>query len=567
MGRYFNNLPISKRLTAGFSLIIVFCISIGIYSVVNFRHISKNTQAMYDGPYSRMQAVLTIKADIIKIHSLMQEISTLSDSDAISAAAQQTELYEDDVFEQFKLFQASYEGDSELLMKLKVAFIDWKPIREEIINLSLAEMRAVATRITNQEGIQQVNYLMDCITPFVDDTESASAQFVTDTRAVSSYSFVVNLILIAAACIISVVIATVTARSIVRPLKKIQFTSQQMQQGNLHVDISSPYRDEIGVLSNSLSHTLSSFNNVIQDVSAALERMTQGDMTYSLAGTYQGDFLPIRDALNEILVSLNRMLAQIDQTTMIVAERSLSVLSEARELSQSIRQEVDQFAQLEGITKDMSVQIERDAQRSQQTSELAAQVKRQAAEGRDKMQLMLGSMEEIHRSSAQIQKTVDSMDTISQQTTILALNASIEAARAGTHGKGFSIVAEEIRTLAEKSIEAADEARLLAKSSVDNVMRGKQNAADTSVVLEHIIDAVESIVPLIGQISADSAGQTEGIRKILMIMDDIRNLVERNATGALQSEEASQSMSQQSDILKKMVAGFHLNRSQEEVSS
>lgn len=560
MRRYFNNLTISKRLTAGFTLIICFCISIGIYSVVNFRQISKKTQNMYDGPYSRMQAVLTIKADIIKMHSLMQEISTLTDASSVSAAAQEMEGYENDVFTQFKRFQAGYEGESAPLMNLKVAFIDWKPIREEVVNLSLAGMRDVASRITNQEGIAQVNILMDSIAPFVDDTEAATEQFVEETKSVSQYSFAVSLALIAGTCAVSVLIAAVTARSIVRPLKKIRHAAERMAKGDLAVTMSSPYHDETGVLTNSLSSTLSSFNSVIQDVSAALARMARGDMAFTVTGDYQGDFLPIRDALNEILSSLNNMLIQIERTTDLVAESSSKVFSEAQDLSRSVKQEAGQIARLAGLTDEMSRQVGQNALRAQQASGLASQVRQEAVESRGKMAQMLGSMEKIRETSGEIQKTVDAMDNISGQTRILALNASVEAARAGEHGKGFAVVADEVRKLAAESIRAADETRALAEISMENVARGKEDAKGTAEALERILKAVEEIVPLIGQISGDSSDQTEAVRQILLIVEDIRKMAERNADGALQSEAESRSMSEESGVLRAMVARFHLDR-------
>lgn len=558
MRKYFNNLTISKRLTVGFAAIIFFCILIGIYSVTNFQQISKETQTMYDGPYSKMKAVLTIKADIVKMQSLMQEISTLTDEAQISAVAEQTKLYESDVFEQFKIFERDFDGDEELLMDLKLAFIDWKPIREEIINLSLADMRDIAVRITNQEGNTQVNHLMKSIDPFVSYAEQATEQFVTDTRAVSNVSYIVNLLLIVITCVVSIFIAAVTARSIVRPLKTIQNAAQKMSEGDLSAVLSSPYHDEIGNLTNALSDTLVSFNGMIQDVSQSLHRMAQGDMAFTMTGDYQGDFLPIQSALNGILSSLNHMLIQIGHTTQAVAAGSSNVFTEAEKLTGSVKLEADRMSLLSDITKQVSLQSGQNAQRAQEASGLTDDVRIQAAAGNNKMFKMLHSMEKIEQSSADIHKMVNIMDNIAFQTTILSLNASIEAARAGVHGKGFAVVADEVRALAAKSIEAADQTRILADLSMENVVNGKEDAQGTANVLNHIVANMEEIAPLIGQISQDSTEQTNSIREVIAIVDEIKGLAEQNAQGALQSEAESRNMSQQAVILQELFTQFQL---------
>lgn len=558
MGKGFRNLTISKKLTVGFATIIFFCILIGVYSMTSFQQISQETQNMYDGPYSKMKAVLTIKADIIKMQSLMQEISTLTDEAGITTAAALTQQYEDDVFAQFKIFQRDFDGDQELLMNLKLAFIDWKPIREEIINLSLANMRDVAVRITNDEGIGQVNYLMESIDPFVAYAQQATEQFVTDTRDFSQSAYVVNVLLIAITCMVSVLVAVLTARSIVRPLKQIQNATVKMSEGDLSAILSSPYQDEIGILTNSLSHTLASLNNMIQDVSQSLNRMARGDMAFTMTGNYHGDFLPIQQAVNGILSSLNRMLVQIGQTTTAVAEGSDNVFAEAQKLTGSVKLEADQMNLLGEITGQVSRQAGQNALRAQQASGLTADVRGQAAAGNDKMLQMLDSMEKIEQSSVDIHKMVDSMDSIAFQTTILSLNASIEAARAGVHGKGFAVVADEVRALSAKSLEAAAQTRLLADLSMENVLRGKADAQGTAQALSRIVTHMEEIAPVIGQISEDSTGQTEAIGQVIAIVEEVSGLAEQNALGALQSEAESRNMSRQAAILQELFAQFRL---------
>lgn len=518
---------------------------------------------MYNGPYNKTKAILTIKADIIKMHSLMQELSTLKESSQISEVAQQIYSYEDNVFDQFKLFEKGYQGNSEKFMELKIAFIDWKPVRDEIINLSLANMMDVASRITNNEGITQVNYLMDRIEPFVEETQADTELFVTNTKAVSNSSLVVNLVLIILSCCVSILIAATTANSIVRPIKQIHMATMEMAQGNLSVPLSSTSQDEIGSLTNALSVTLSSFHNMITDVTMTLDHMAKGDMAQTLTGDYRGDFMPLRDAMNQIILSLNQALLEIGLSTNQVAASSASVLEEAVTLSQTIKLEAEEITSLNSITVQVSGQAEQNSKRSFEASELTAIIKEQAADGNNKMKEMLCSMERIEESSSDIQKMVAILEHISYQTTVLSLNASIEAARSGEHGKGFAVVAEQVRLLAAQSAKATDETRKLATTAMENALYGQTNAKGTAIVLDEILKAVESVFPLIKQISEDSSSQTDAVSQIHGIVEHIREMAQQNASGAELSEAESSKLSKQAANLQKSVDNFRLLEKEE----
>lgn len=518
---------------------------------------------MYNGPYNKTKAILTIKADIIKMHSLMQELSTLKESSQISEVAQQIYNYEDNVFDQFKLFEKGYQGNLEKFMELKIAFIDWKPVRDEIINLSLANMMDVASRITNNEGITQVNYLMDRIEPFVEETQADTELFVTNTKAVSNSSLVVNLVLIILSCCVSILIAATTANSIVRPIKQIHMATMEMAQGNLSVPLSSTSQDEIGSLTNALSVTLSSFHNMITDVTRTLDHMAKGDMAQTLTGDYRGDFMPLRDAMNQIILSLNQALLEIGLSTNQVAASSASVLEEAVTLSQTIKLEAEEITSLNSITVQVSGQAEQNSKRSFEASELTAIIKEQAADGNNKMKEMLCSMERIEESSSDIQKMVAILEHISYQTTVLSLNASIEAARSGEHGKGFAVVAEQVRLLAAQSAKATDETRKLATTAMENALYGQANAKGTAIVLDEILKAVESVFPLIKQISEDSSSQTDAVGQIHGIVEHIREMAQQNASGAELSEAESSKLSKQAANLQKSVDNFRLLEKEE----
>ena len=174
------------------------------------------------------------------------------------------------------------------------------------------------------------------------------------------------------------------------------------------------------------------------------------------------------------------------------------------------------------------------------------------------VQQVVQSMGQITDSSRKIADIIGVIDSIAFQTNILALNAAVEAARAGEQGRGFAVVAGEVRSLAQRSAEAAKEIKQLITTSVDNVQSGSQQVELAGQSMSEIVASVRRVSDLIGEITASSTEQRDGINQVNQAVSNLDQMTQQNAALVEESSAAALSMQEQARRLAEVVSVFKL---------
>jgi len=308
------------------------------------------------------------------------------------------------------------------------------------------------------------------------------------------------------------------------------------------------------------NRTLDEMLKPIKEATECLQEMAKGNLNVAVTGDYQGEHAVIKDALNSTLDSINETLGQIFGAINQVADAAQQVSDSSQSLSQGAAESAGTMAQITSSMHGMNDQTKQNAENATLANQLAAQARTNAEQGNGQMANMVRAMGDINESAANISKIIKAIDEIAFQTNLLALNAAVEAARAGKHGKGFTVVAEEVRNLAQRSAKAAKETAEMIEGSIKKTEVGTRIAEDTSKALEEIVQGVSKVTDFVSEIASASKEQAAGIEQINDGLNQVDQVTQQNSASSQELAAASEEMSSQVEMVKQMLGRFTLKK-------
>ncbi len=375
----------------------------------------------------------------------------------------------------------------------------------------------------------------------------------------STESFVINSTIFGTliAIIVGISIALILTRHVMSLLggepKYIAEIAASVAKGDLTIALHSNGKEE-GIFAE-----MRKMMDSLKDKTELAQKIAAGELHENVKLASDQDTLGI--ALQDMIENLNNVLSQTQITSDEISQGSGSVSTSSNVLSQGAAQQATSLENISSSLNELSTQINENASNANQARELAAQAQTEAKVGSDKMADMIDAMFEITQASESISEFINIIDEIAAQTNLLALNAAIEAARAGEQGRGFAVVADEVRSLAARSTEAAVETSKLIERSVEKTKRGSLIASETADSLQKIYNSVSKTSVLVDEIANASSEQATGAELINQGVVEIDGVTQQNNSTAQESAASAIQLEQQADQLKVMLSKFKLQLS------
>ncbi len=248
-----------------------------------------------------------------------------------------------------------------------------------------------------------------------------------------------------------------------------------------------------------------------------------------------------------------RITADLDEGADQVNDAAGQVASASQQLAEGASVQASSLEETSSALEEMAAMTRTNAENSKETNELSCRARNTAHAGDETMKQLNAAMIALNDSSGKISKIIKVIEEIAFQTNLLALNAAVEAARAGEHGKGFAVVADEVRNLAQRCAEAAGETTSLIEDSVNKAREGADVAGEVGKALGAIVGDVTKVTDLVNGIAQASQEQALGVDQINTAVSEMDQVTQQNASGAEESASAAEELSAQAETVKSMV--------------
>ncbi len=358
---------------------------------------------------------------------------------------------------------------------------------------------------------------------------------------------------------ISILLVLHLSRSISRPVKTVTSRMVALSDGDLHTQVE-PVRsgDELEVMTRTLETTVKTVNGYISDIQQVLTRMAEGDLCVEPQKGYKGDFALIRASLMTILQSMRGTIAGFSSAASRLADMADELNGQSGQLHQaSVEQNQSTQALVHEVSnvKDRLLSV---TESSGQTRAGMEEIVRCVQQANIRMASLSGAMDDISANAREITQIARVIGDIAFQTNILALNASVEAARAGSAGEGFAVVAQEVRELASRSAKAASNAAEIVNSTTDIIQTGVELTADTAGSLRDISTVSDQIGAITDQLVAAVQGQQSALTIMEERIENISTIADRNLQNAMGTEQSSGLLAKEAESLRVQVKEFVL---------
>ena len=440
-------------------------------------------EKFYNHPFTVSLTATEIEKDIYEIAGRMKDIALADSPEQVNTMADAIENDAVGTRNKFKLLEERYLGNKEEIIVIAKLFTDWKPIRDKVIGMRLAQVSVNPGEITRVEGgphLQKITNVLHKVKEFANN-KAVSFHKNAGKQATSSKRLLI--VIFGLASLVGIVAAFLVTRAIVISLGKAVAFTKEIANKNLTTKLDINQKDEIGDLAIALNTMQQDLQSIFKDIYTGVETLSSSSTELSTISTQMASSAEqTTDKANTVSAAAEEMSVNMSSVSAASEETAVNVNMVA------------------AAAEEMSATITEISSNSNQTKAITEKAVGQSENASNQI-------DELGLAAQEIGKVTEAITEISEQTNLLALNATIEAARAGEAGKGFAVVANEIKDLAKQTSGATTEI----KEQIASIQAASNNSVKEITAISDVIKEVNEMVLTVSTAVDEQANATQEI--------------------------------------------------------